>query len=192
MKNTISLLSSPLQDLKVLHHAFNVLRKKQENNSSSDEDEPLSKYHEKTTTPEAQFLAQHVERRDAQLIHERTGKLKSSGDIPPQKDQGTEMKVGALQKPIPKVTVLQSDEEKISLSEELLAEKEKREVLCAQKIIAETKLSTLQKTLATERNQFLLLKNKMSTSEAERRELTEALKEAKKKSTMLEAMHERV
>ena len=70
--------------------------------------------------------------------------------------------------------------------EQLQTEKKKREVLHAEKVIAETKHKTLQKLLEEERKELLLMKNKIATSEAEKMELTEALDAAKKKNEMHE------
>ena len=82
------------------------------------------------------------------------------------------------------------DAENIPLLEQLQAEKKKREVLHAEKVIAETKYKTLQKTLEAERKDLLLMKNKITTFEDEKMKLTEALEDAKKKNAMLEVMHE--
>lgn len=164
---------------------------RRENNSSSDEDEPLSSYRppgpssvqEKTSTGEAQLLAQYTARRDAQIKNDKTAK-KSSGDNtqPAQKGQRTEAEAAVLPG---------CDGESIALKH-LQAEKKKREVLSAEKIIAETKHKTLQKTLEAERKDHLLLKNKVTMLEDEKMELTEALEAAKKKRLMLEAMHKQV
>lgn len=89
----------------------------------------------------------------------------------------------------PPAAVLESnDEENVRLLEQLQAEKKKREVLLAEKVIAEANHKTLQKTLEEERKDLLLMKNKIATFEAEKIELTEALEAAKKKN----AMHKQV
>jgi len=190
INNTYSLLSSPLQDLKILPHPFNATEKrgKQGNNSSSDDNEPLSRYRAPETSPvqakkpiaEAQFLAEYEARRDAKFAHGKTGKT-SSGDLQPQKE-----KTGAAE------IEPREETEKAALMAQLQAEKKKREVLLAEKKIAETKYNTLQNTLENERKDMLLMKSEINKLEAEKKELSETLEETKKKSAMQEAMHERV
>ena len=79
-------------------------------------------------------------RRDAQL---RKGKTETcSGDI----QKRTEIK----EKKVPNVARVDApcdDAERLALLEQLQAEKKKREVLCAEKLIAETKHSTLVKNI---------------------------------------------
>lgn len=101
-----------------------------------------------------------------------TGKT-SSGDLPPQKE-----KTGAAE------IEPREETEKAALMAQLQAEKKKREVLLAEKIIAETKYNTLQNTLENERKDVLLMKSEINKLEAEKKELTEALEEAKNKSAM--------
>ena len=75
---------------------------------------------------------------------------------------------------------------------QLQAEKKKREVVCAEKIIAETKYKTLKQTLEKERDELQFTKDKLTVLEDEKKKLAEALEAAENKSAMVEAMHERV
>ena len=166
--------------------------KKKDRSSSDDEDEPLSSLQASTPTSvqgkpektaENEILAQYKAGRDARI---RTSK--------PQQDQRTASKQAEQAKPEgvinnPPAAVLESrDEEKVTLLEQLQAEKKKREVLHAEKVVAETKHKTLQTMLEKERTDLLLMENKIATFEAEKMELREALEAAKKKN----AMHEQV
>ena len=146
-----------------------------------------SSVQEKRPNPEVELLGQYVARRDAQL---RKGKTETtcSGDI----QKRTEIKG----KEVPNITRVDApcdDAERLALLEQLQAVKKEREVLCAEKLIAETKHSTLVKTLETERKDLSLMRNKLTTLETEKRELKEALIDAEKKEReMQEAIHERV
>lgn len=71
-------------------------------------------------------------------------------------------------------------------------EKMEREVLCAEKVIAQTKCKTLQQRLETEGNELLLMQDKITSLETDKRELTEALESAKNATAAIQAMHERV
>ena len=77
------------------------------------------------------------------------------------------------------------DKEKSGLLEQLLVEKKKREVLRAEKTILETKHSTVQKMLETERR-------KSDSLENEKRELEEALRVANSKQETLQGLREKV
>ncbi|CAH3159095.1 unnamed protein product [Porites lobata] len=66
-----------------------------------------------------------------------------------------------------------------------------REVLCAEKVIAETKCKTLQQRLETEGKELLLMQDKITSLETDKRELTEALESAKNATAAIQAMHER-
>ena len=66
----------------------------------------------------------------------------------------------------------------------------KREILLAEKVIAETMHKTLQKLLEEERKDLSLMKNKIVTFKAEKMELTEAPDSAKKRNE--NEMHEQV
>lgn len=66
----------------------------------------------------------------------------------------------------------------------------KREILLAEKVIAETTHKTLQKLLEDKRKDLSLMKNKIVTFKAEKMELTEALDSAKKRNE--NEMHEQV
>ena len=80
----------------------------------------------------------------------------------------------------------------MAMLEHLQAEKEKREVLFAEKVIAETKCKTLQQSLETEGKELLLIRDKITSLEMDKRELTEALESAKNATAAIQAMHERV
>ena len=99
-----------------------------------------SSVQEKRPNPEVELLGQYVARRDAQL---RKGKTETtcSGDI----QKRTEIK-GKEVPNVARVDAPCDDAERLALLEQLQAEKKKREVLCAEKLIAETKHSTLVKT----------------------------------------------
>ena len=71
-------------------------------------------------------------------------------------------------------------------------EKMEREVLCAEKVILETKCKTLQQRLETEGKELLLMQDKITSLETDKRELTEALESAKNATAAIQAMHERV
>lgn len=130
------------------------------------------------------MLAQYKAGRDARIRTSTGGKQVITASCKPQQDQTTEYEHAKAKVVInnPPATVLESnDEENVRLLEQLQAEKKKREVLLAEKVIAEAKHKTLQKTLEEERKDLLLMKNKIATFEAEKIELTEALEAAKKK-----------
>ena len=59
-------------------------------------------------------------------------------------------------------------------------------------MIAETKCKTLQQRLETERKELLLMRNRITSLETDKRELTEALESAKNTIAPIQAMHERV
>lgn len=137
------------------------------------------------------MLAQYKAGRDARIRTSTGGKQVITASCKPQQDQTTDYEHAKAKVVInnPPAAVLESnDEENVRLLEQLQAEKKKREVLLAEKVIAEAKHKTLQKTLEEERKDLLLMKNKIATFEAEKIELTEALEAAKKKN----AMHEQV
>lgn len=137
------------------------------------------------------MLAQYKAGRDARIRTSTGGKQVITASCKPQQDQTTEYERAKAKVVInnPPAAVLESnDEENVRLLEQLQAEKKKREVLLAEKVIAEAKHKTLQKTLEEERKDLLLMKNKIATFEAEKIELTEALEAAKKKN----AMHKQV
>ena len=173
-----------------------LLKAKSSSDDDGDDDEPLSSYRasrpssvqEKLQTEE-QVLAQYKAGRDARIRTNNGGKQVNTASCKPQQNQPTEYE-NAKAKEVtknPPAAVLEShDEENVQLLEQLQAEKKKREVLHAEKVIAETKHKTLQKLLEEERKELLLLKNKIATSEAEKMELTEALDAAKKKNEMHE------
>jgi len=156
--------------------------KQAEQDDPGSDDEPLSTYQreepssvqEKRPNPEAELLGQYVAPREAQL---RKGKTETcSGDI----QKSTEIK-GKEVPNVARVDAPCNDAERLALLEQLQAEKKKREVLCAEKLIAEAKHSTLVKTLETERKDLSLMRNKLTTLETEKRELKEVLIDAEKK-----------
>lgn len=123
-----------------------------------------------------QFLAQYVARRDAELKQPKTVGEKGAC-IVVQPGQGTEIKATEVNNPP------QRDEEKAALVEQLQAERKKREVLSAEKIVIETKHSTFQKMLEKE-------SNKVTSLEDKKREVVEALEVADNKNAMLQAMQD--
>lgn len=157
---------------------------KSEKQEDSDDNEPLLRYlppgpssvQQKKSNSEAQFLAQYEARRDAKLRQAANTKKTSSGE--PETN--------------PAVAPPQSDDEKEQLMVQLQAEKKKKEVVCAEKIIAETKYKTLKQTLEKERDELQFTKDKLTVLEDEKKKLAEALEAAENKSAMVEAMHERV
>ena len=151
---------------------------------------PLSKYqlHKPSVeeklpnVAETQFLAQYIEKRNAELKNQNSTDSKTSSDIQPVR-QVREMPKTKAEPEHHSATG--RNEEKTASIAQLQAEKKKREVLSAEKIAVETKHSTLQKMLEIERQKMILL-------EDEKRELAEALEAAKSEYGMLQAMHERV
>ena len=135
------------------------------------------------------MLAQYKAGRDARIRTSNGGKQVNTASCKPQQNQPTEYehaKAKEVTKNPPAAVLESKDEENVQLLEQLQTEKKKREVLHAEKVIAETKHKTLKKLLEEERKELLLMKNKIATSEAEKMELTEALDAAKKKNEMHE------
>ena len=163
---------------------------RQENSDSSSENDMLpSKYQvhkpsvgEKLPNVAETFLAQYTEKRNAEIKNRNSTHGKTSSDIQRMR-QVREMPKAKAEPEDHNATGC--DEEKTALIAQLQAEKKKREVLSAEKIVVETKHSTLQKMLEIERQ-------KMISLEDEKRELAEALEAAKSEYGMLQAMHERV
>ena len=192
--SSILTVLSPI--LTITRHTFlKLIAKKrspqQENSDSSSEDDmPLSKYqlHKPSVgeklpnVAETQFLAQYIEKRNAELKNRNSTDNKTSSDIQPVR-QVREMPKAKAEPEHHNAT--SRDEEKTALIAQLQAEKKKREVLSAEKIVVETKHSTLQKMLEIERQKIISL-------EDEKRELAEALEAAKSEYGTLQAMHERV
>ena len=176
------------------YFAFADNRPKQ-NNDSSDDDEPLSKIRAQSEPPviqqkrqsdEATLLANYVANRDNEFKKMR--KIDGS-----ERSSGTPRGNGTADVEAPNELGKEKDiEEKMAMLEHLQAEKKKREVLCAEKVIAETKCKTLQQRLDTEGKELLLMRDKITSLETDKRELTEALESAKNATAAIHAMHERV
>lgn len=115
-------------------------------------------------------------RRDAELKRPKTVGERGACSVV-QPGQGTEVKATEVNNPT------ESDKEKAALVEQLQVERKKREVLSAEKIVIETKHSTLQKMLEKE-------SSKITSLEDEKRELVEALEAANNKNAMLQAMQD--
>ena len=176
------------------YFAFADNRPKQ-NNDSSDDDEPLSKIRAQSEPPviqqkrqsdEATLLANYVANRDNELKKMR--KIDAS-----ERSSGTPRGNSTADVEAPNELGKEKDsEEKMAMLEHLQAEKKKREVLCAEKVIAETKCKTLQQRLDTEGKELWLMRDKITSLETDKRELTEALESAKNATAAIQAMHERV
>lgn len=161
--SSILTILSPI--LTITHHIFSKLIAKkrspqQENSySSSEDDTPLCKYqlHKPSVgeklpnVAETQFLAQYIEKRNAELKNRNSTDSKTSSDIQPVR-QVREMPKAKAEPEHHNAT--SRDEEKTALIAQLQAEKKKREVLSAEKIVVETKHSTLQKILEIERQRM--------------------------------------
>ena len=104
---------------------------------------PLSKYqlHKPSVgeklpnVAETQFLAQCIEKRNAELKNQNSTDSKTSSDIQPVRQVGEMPKAKAQQE---HHNAIGRDEEKTTLIAQLQAEKKKGEVLSREKIVVET------------------------------------------------------
>ena len=169
---------------------------KQESDSDSDEDAPLASYRQpgsNTRAPpppsgptEAEYLERYLARRNNQLKVDK-----------PKTEQLSKTKGGDQKEDVASATKT-DDVNTTALLQQLNAEKKKREVLLANKAIADTKYNALQKKLETEREEMELTKDEhrkmevewkkiLETSEAEKNALIAKLEAEKKTRQILEA-----
>ena len=170
---------------------------KQESDSDSDEDAPLASYRQpgsNTRAPppppsgptEAEYLERCLARRNNQLKVDK-----------PKTEQLSKTKGGDQKEDVASATKT-DDANTTALLQQLNAEKKKREVLLANKAIADTKYNALQKKLETEREEMELTKDEhrkteaewkkmLETSEAEKNALIAKLEAEKKTRQILEA-----
>ena len=149
------------------HFCFEIVRfftgkksAKQECDSDSDDDAPLASYRQPgsntrapppTTGPtEAEYLERYLTNRNNQLKAEQLSKAKGG-------DQKEDMASAAKTDDLTTTALLQ----------QLNAEKKKREVLLANKVLADMKYNALQKKLETEREEMALTKDEHRKMEAE-------------------------
>ena len=169
---------------------------KQENDSGSDDDAPLSSYRQPGSNnrappppgpTEAEYLARYLSHRNNQL------KVDTNTD---NTEQHSKTK-GGDHKDIASSTKTDADFNTTSLLQQLNAEKKKREILLADRMIADTKYNALQKKLETDREEMELTKDEhrkmeaewkktLETSEAEKNALMAKMEAEKKTRQILE------